>query len=72
MDGEGANVDYKLLGQLDTWNNKLLPLLSLLQFADLSALCGEKNEAERLAFFINIYNILNIHSLVVLVEREKK
>lgn len=57
---DGSEVDYINLGKSNTFNEKYLPLVKKLAYADLSNLVGKDDEIK--AFFINIYNALNIHA----------
>lgn len=61
-DEEGTFIDYDLLASLPAWKDEYLSKINLLPYLNLSKLFEDENE--RLALFINIYNLLNIHSIV--------
>ena len=60
ISADGKFVDYKGMASSQHWPHFLL-MVAQLQQADLHALTRE----QRLAFFINMYNVLVIHGTVV-------
>lgn len=62
IDDKTFKVDYSKIENLDIFQKDFKNLVKLLPFADIKPL-GEK-KALNYAFFINLYNILSIHSLV--------
>lgn len=62
IDPETFKVDYAKVDQLKDFNVDFKQLASLLPFVDFKSLISSKKV--NLAFFINLYNILTIHSLV--------
>jgi hypothetical protein len=67
-DDEGTSLDYELLGNLEKWKGELSEKLNLLPFVDLSKL---KDQNDILSFFINIYNLLNVHAIIEHGKRNK-
>lgn len=62
IDPETFKVDYAKLDQLEDFRGDFQRLVELLPFVDLRSLVESKRV--NLAFFVNLYNILTIHSLV--------
>ena len=62
IDSTTFKVDYEKIETLEVFQTNFKKLLSLLPFADLKTLTI--NKKVNIAFFINLYNILTIHSLV--------
>jgi hypothetical protein len=62
IDPVNFNVDYQKIDQLKDFQVDFMRLSRLLPFVDLKSLILSKKV--NLAFFINLYNILTIHSLV--------
>ena len=63
-------VDYIGIEESELFNSRLLPVLTKLAFVDISPLLQDANQCK--AFFINIYNIMNIHALIARYRKEKK
>lgn len=57
---DGSGVDYEGIVKSPNFKDKFLPIVRKLAFVNLSQLVGKDDEIK--AFFINIYNVLNIHA----------
>ena len=62
IDPETFQVDYSKIEEIEDFNVDFQNLVRLLPFVDLQSIKNSKTV--NLAFFINLYNILTIHSLV--------
>jgi hypothetical protein len=62
FDSETFDVDYGKIENLKDFNEDFQDLANLLPFVDLKSITDSKKV--NIAFFINLYNILTIHSLV--------
>lgn len=62
IDMETFMVDYSKIEGLEDFQVDFKNLVAALPFADIKTLCQDKKI--NMAFFINLYNILTIHSLV--------
>lgn len=58
----GTVIDYEYLGNMDKWKYDFQENLDLLPYVCLSNLL--KDESEKLATFINLYNILIVNGIV--------
>lgn len=62
IDDENCKVDYNKVETSPEFQTTFKQLVSLLPFVDLKSIIA--NKLVNIAFFINLYNILTIHSLV--------
>ena len=62
IDDETFKVDYEKIESIPDFQREFKHLVSLLPFVDLKSITS--NIKVNIAFFINLYNILTIHSLV--------
>ncbi len=65
---KGAGVRYGLLRASNTFNEDYCAAARALQHADLTSL---STDAQRLAFWINVYNLIAIHAVIEHNERDR-
>jgi len=70
LDETKTLVDYIRIEESEIFNTGLLPILAKLAFVSITPLLENANQCK--AFFINIYNLMNIHAMVVRYRKEKK
>ena len=70
LDETKTLVDYINLADSEVFNTRLPPILTKIAYADLTPLTTDQNKLK--AFFINIYNVLSIHSVITHYRREKR
>ncbi|KAL4501686.1 hypothetical protein ABPG72_018737 [Tetrahymena utriculariae] len=62
LSDDGLLVDYQKISNSDTFNKQFINLICKLPFINTQIL--QNNEQAKVAFFLNLYNILNIHSII--------
>jgi len=70
LDETKTLVDYLRLEESEVFNSRLIPVVTKLAYVDLSPLLKNSNDLK--AFFINIYNILTIHSVIARFRSKNK
>jgi len=70
LDDTKTLIDYIGIEESELFNTRLLPILAKLAYVSVAPLL--QNPAQCKAFFINVYNIMNIHAMVARYKKEKK
>lgn len=70
LDETKTLIDYIGIEESELFNTRLLPVLAKLAYVSIAPLLQNANQCK--AFFINVYNIMNIHAMVARYRKEKK
>ncbi|EAS06294.1 glycoside hydrolase-like protein, putative (macronuclear) [Tetrahymena thermophila SB210] len=62
LSDDGSLVDYQKISKSDIFNTQFINLICKLPFIKTQIL--RNNEEAKVSFFLNLYNILNIHSII--------